>query len=138
VVIHAQSEGVPGAATAQLAADDQEAIKILRGASPVAWRDVNLIGNFDFAARTSQKATLAGRVGRAEHRGRDTAREINLLDIQFRHHAGRDGHAEIFGAGVPGCQIGRFQRHGYLPAVAQEKGHRRQNVANSDRFDISG
>ena len=27
-----------------LAADDQEAIKILRGMSPVAWRDVNLIG----------------------------------------------------------------------------------------------
>jgi DNA-binding transcriptional LysR family regulator len=38
----------------KLAADDQEAIKILRGTSPVAWRDVNLIGNFDFAARTSQ------------------------------------------------------------------------------------
>ena len=33
----------------KLAADDQEAIKILRGTSPVAWRDVNLIGNFDFA-----------------------------------------------------------------------------------------
>jgi hypothetical protein len=30
----------------KLAADDQEAIKILRGTSPVAWRDVNLIGNF--------------------------------------------------------------------------------------------
>lgn len=38
----------------KLAADDQEAIKIIRGTSPVAWRDVNLIGNFDFAARTSQ------------------------------------------------------------------------------------
>jgi hypothetical protein len=38
----------------KLAADDQEAIKILRGTSPVAWRDVNLIGNFDFAARISQ------------------------------------------------------------------------------------
>ena len=38
----------------KLAADDQEAIKILRGTSPVAWQDVNLIGNFDFAARTSQ------------------------------------------------------------------------------------
>jgi TnpA family transposase len=38
----------------KLAADDQEAIKILRGTSPVAWRDVNLIGNFDFAARTSR------------------------------------------------------------------------------------
>ena len=38
----------------KLAADDQEAIKILRGTSPVAWRDVNLIGNFDFAAGTSR------------------------------------------------------------------------------------
>ena len=38
----------------KLAADDQEAIKILRGTSPVAWRDVNLIGTFDFTARTSQ------------------------------------------------------------------------------------
>jgi len=38
----------------KLAADDQEAIKILRGTSPVAWRDVNLIGKFDFAPRTSQ------------------------------------------------------------------------------------
>ena len=38
----------------KLAADDQEAIKILRGTSPVAWRDVNLIGNFDFAPRTSR------------------------------------------------------------------------------------
>jgi hypothetical protein len=38
----------------KLAADGQEAIKILRGTSPVAWRDVNLIGNFDFAARTPQ------------------------------------------------------------------------------------
>ena len=38
----------------KLAADDQDAIKVLRGTSPVAWRDLNLIGNFDFAARTSQ------------------------------------------------------------------------------------
>ena len=39
----------------KLAADGQEANKILRGTSPVAWRDVNLIGNFDFCeARTSQ------------------------------------------------------------------------------------
>jgi Tn3 transposase DDE domain len=38
----------------KLAADDQKAIKILRSTSHVAWRDVNLIGNFDFAARTSQ------------------------------------------------------------------------------------
>ena len=27
----------------------------------------------------------------------------NLLGIQFRHHAGLDGHAELLGAGVPGC-----------------------------------
>jgi Tn3 transposase DDE domain len=32
----------------KLAADDLEAIKILKGTSPVAWRNVNLIGNFDF------------------------------------------------------------------------------------------
>lgn len=38
----------------KLAADDKEAIAILRGTSPVAWRDVNLIGNIDFAPRTSQ------------------------------------------------------------------------------------
>jgi hypothetical protein len=38
----------------KLAADGHEAIKILRGTSPVAWRDVNLIGNFAFAASTPQ------------------------------------------------------------------------------------
>jgi hypothetical protein len=38
----------------KLAVNDQEAIKILRGISPVAWRDVNLIGNFDFPAGTSR------------------------------------------------------------------------------------
>jgi hypothetical protein len=38
----------------KLALNDQEAIKILRGISPVAWRDVNLIGNFDFSAGTSR------------------------------------------------------------------------------------
>jgi Tn3 transposase DDE domain len=38
----------------KLAADDKEGIAILRGTSPVAWRDVNLIGNIDFAPRTSQ------------------------------------------------------------------------------------
>jgi hypothetical protein len=32
----------------KLAAGDLEAIKILKGTSPVAWRDVNVIGNFDF------------------------------------------------------------------------------------------
>ena len=37
----------------KLAASDEEAIKILRGISPVAWRNVNLIGNFDFTAGTS-------------------------------------------------------------------------------------
>jgi len=33
----------------KLAASDLEAIKILKSISPVAWRDVNLIGNFDFS-----------------------------------------------------------------------------------------
>jgi TnpA family transposase len=37
----------------KLAADDLEAIKILKGTSPVAWRDVNLIGNFDFTASST-------------------------------------------------------------------------------------
>jgi hypothetical protein len=32
----------------KLAAGDLEAVKILKGTSPVAWRNVNLIGNFDF------------------------------------------------------------------------------------------
>lgn len=32
----------------KLAAGDEEAIKVLRGVSPVAWRHVNLIGKFDF------------------------------------------------------------------------------------------
>jgi hypothetical protein len=32
----------------KLAAADLEAIRILKGVSPVAWRNVNLIGNFDF------------------------------------------------------------------------------------------
>jgi hypothetical protein len=32
----------------KLAAGDLEAVKILKGTSPVAWRDVNLMGNFDF------------------------------------------------------------------------------------------
>ena len=38
---------------AQLAANDQNAIEILKGISPVAWRNVNLIGNFDFTTGTS-------------------------------------------------------------------------------------
>jgi len=37
----------------KLAAGDQEAIKILRGISPVAWRNVNLIGKFNFTADAS-------------------------------------------------------------------------------------
>jgi len=37
----------------KLAANDQDAIEILKGISPVAWRNVNLIGNFDFATGTS-------------------------------------------------------------------------------------
>jgi TnpA family transposase len=32
----------------KLAGGDLEAIKVLKSTSPVAWRDVNLIGNFDF------------------------------------------------------------------------------------------
>ena len=37
----------------KLTAGDQEAIRILKGTSPVAWRNVNLIGNFDFTTGTS-------------------------------------------------------------------------------------
>ena len=37
----------------RLAANDQNAIEILKGISPVAWRNVNLIGNFDFTTGTS-------------------------------------------------------------------------------------
>jgi hypothetical protein len=32
---------------------DEEAVDILRATSPVAWRNVNLIGNFDFTGITS-------------------------------------------------------------------------------------
>ena len=35
------------------AAGDLEAIKILQGTSPVAWRNIHLIGNFDFTERSS-------------------------------------------------------------------------------------
>jgi hypothetical protein len=35
------------------AAGDLEAIKILRSTSPVAWRNINLMGNFDFTANSS-------------------------------------------------------------------------------------
>jgi hypothetical protein len=37
----------------KLAANDQDAIEILKDISPVAWRNVNLIGNFDFTTGTS-------------------------------------------------------------------------------------
>ncbi len=37
----------------KLAVGDEEAIKILKKTSPVAWRNVNLFGNFDFTAGTS-------------------------------------------------------------------------------------
>jgi len=37
----------------KLAAGDLEAIKILKSTSPVAWRNVNLIGNFDFTTSSS-------------------------------------------------------------------------------------
>jgi hypothetical protein len=37
----------------KLAANDQNAIEILKGISPVAWRNVNLIVNFDFTTGTS-------------------------------------------------------------------------------------
>ena len=37
----------------KLAAADLEAIKILKGISPVAWRNVNLIGNFDFTTSSA-------------------------------------------------------------------------------------
>ena len=37
----------------KLAAGDEEAVKILRKTSPVAWRNVNLFGNFDFTAGAS-------------------------------------------------------------------------------------
>jgi hypothetical protein len=35
-------------------AGDLEAIKILKGISPVAWRNINLIGNFDFTTGSSE------------------------------------------------------------------------------------
>ena len=37
----------------KVAAGDLEAVKILKGISPVAWRNVNLIGNFDFTTSSS-------------------------------------------------------------------------------------
>jgi hypothetical protein len=37
----------------KVAAADLEAIKILKGISPVAWRDINLIGNSDFTTSST-------------------------------------------------------------------------------------
>jgi hypothetical protein len=37
----------------KVAAGDLEAIEFLKGTSPVAWRNVNLIGNFDFTTSSS-------------------------------------------------------------------------------------
>jgi hypothetical protein len=37
----------------KLAAGDLEAIKVLKSTSPVAWRNVNLIGNFDFTTSST-------------------------------------------------------------------------------------
>jgi len=37
----------------KVAAGDLEAIQFLKGTSPVAWRNVNLIGNFDFTTSSS-------------------------------------------------------------------------------------
>jgi TnpA family transposase len=37
----------------KLAAGDLEAVKVLKSTSPVAWRDVNLIGNFDFTTSST-------------------------------------------------------------------------------------
>ena len=44
----------------KLAAGDEEAIKILRKTSPIAWRNVNLFGNFDFTAGASPVDIAAG------------------------------------------------------------------------------
>ena len=37
----------------KLAAGDLEAVKVLKSTSPVAWRNVNLIGNFDFTTSST-------------------------------------------------------------------------------------
>jgi hypothetical protein len=37
----------------KVAAGDLEAVQFLKGTSPVAWRNVNLIGNFDFTTSSS-------------------------------------------------------------------------------------
>jgi hypothetical protein len=36
-----------------VAATDLEAVRILKNTSPVAWRNINLIGNFDFITNSS-------------------------------------------------------------------------------------
>ncbi len=56
--------------------------------------------------------------------------------IELRHHAGFDSRAVILGTGVPGCLIGRFQRHRHVPAICQEERHVRQRVADADRLDV--
>jgi len=47
----------------KLAAGDQEAIQFLKDVSPVAWRNINLIGNMDFTGEHSiiNIEALAGR-----------------------------------------------------------------------------
>ncbi len=37
----------------KLTAGDLDAVKVLKRTSPVAWRDVNLIGNFDFTTSST-------------------------------------------------------------------------------------
>jgi hypothetical protein len=41
----------------KVAAADLEAIKILKGISPVAWRNINLIGNFDFTTSSTRSTS---------------------------------------------------------------------------------
>jgi len=38
----------------KLAADDQEAIEIIKCTSPVAWQNVNLIGKFEFTEENAK------------------------------------------------------------------------------------
>jgi hypothetical protein len=38
----------------KLAAGDQDAIEIIKGASPVAWQNVNLIGKFEFTEENAK------------------------------------------------------------------------------------
>jgi hypothetical protein len=41
----------------KVAAADLEAIEILKGISPVAWRNINLIGNFDFTTSSTRSTS---------------------------------------------------------------------------------